>query len=218
MPGQLSRPIEPWSVDLPLGEIPRLLGIGLDRDTVVELLAWIGFESAGQDPLAVTVPTFRPDVRRPADLVEEVARIHGYDKIPETLPLGPGGGLTEAQLAERRLRGLMTGLGYSEAQSWSFVGAKISITSVWVQTICAGKAIAVKNPLRDLEPLLRTTLLPGLLKSARFNTSYGADRVALFEIGKVFLAEPSPLDARIPHQPDRLAFVAIGEFGPRQVV
>jgi phenylalanyl-tRNA synthetase beta chain len=210
-------PIEPWSVDLPLGEIPRLLGIGLDRDTVVELLALIGFESTGQDPLAVTVPTFRPDVRRPADLVEEVARIHGYDKIPEALPLGPGGGLTEAQLAERRVRGLMTGLGYSEAQSWSFVSEEDLDHLGWGAEDLRRQGIAVKNPLRDLEPLLRTTLLPGLLKSARFNTSYGADRVALFEIGKVFLAEPSPLDARIPHQPDRLAFVAIGEFGPRQV-
>ena len=210
-------PIEPWTVDLPLGEIPRLLGIELDRATVVELLALIGFEAAGQDPLVVTVPTFRPDVRRTADVLEEVARIHGYDKIPETLPLGTGGGLSEAQLAERRVRSTMTGLGYSEAQSWSFVSNEdldhLGLNPEDVRR----QGIAVKNPLRDLEPLLRTTLLPGLLKSARFNTSYGADRVALFEIGKVFLAETSSLDARIPHQPDRLAFVATGEFGPRQV-
>jgi phenylalanyl-tRNA synthetase beta chain len=64
---------------------------------------------------------------------------------------------------------------------------------------------------------LRTTLLPGLLRSARFNTSHGAERVALFEIGKVFLAEPSPLDPRLPNQPDRLAFVALGEFGPSEI-
>jgi phenylalanyl-tRNA synthetase beta chain len=194
-----------------------LLGIELDRDRVVELLALIGFDSDGGDPLTVIVPTFRPDVRRPADLVEEVARLHGYDKIPETLPLGTGGGLTEAQLAERRVRGLMTGMGFSEAQSWSFVAGE-DLDHLGLQPDDPRRqGIAVKNPLRDLEPLLRTTLLPGLLKSVRFNTSYGADRVALFEVGKVFLAEPSPIDARIPHQPDRLAFVAIGEFGPRQV-
>jgi phenylalanyl-tRNA synthetase beta chain len=210
-------PIEPWPVELPLKEIPRLLGIELERDVVVELLALIGFESAGRDPLTVTVPTYRPDVRRSADLVEEVARIHGYDKIPETLPLGPGGGLTEAQLAERRVRGLMTGLGFSEAQSWSFVGAEDLDHLGLSADDLRRQGIAVKNPLRDLEPLLRTTLLPGLLKSARFNTSHGADRVALFEVGKVFLPEPSPIDARIPHQPDRLAFVAVGQFGPRQI-
>jgi phenylalanyl-tRNA synthetase beta chain len=209
--------IEPWPVELALKEIPRLLGIELDREVVVDLLSWIGFESAGDDPLVVTVPTFRPDVRRAADLVEEVARIHGYDKIPERLPVGTGGGLTEAQLLERRLRGLMTGLGFSEAQSWSFVGAEDLENLGLGADDVRRHGIAVRNPLRDLEPLLRTTLLPGLLKSARFNTSYGADRVALFEIGKVFLAEPSPVDARIPNQPDRFAFLAIGEFGPPQV-
>jgi phenylalanyl-tRNA synthetase beta chain len=210
-------PIEPWPIELSLHEVPRLLGIELDRDVVVELLALIGFTSVGQDPLTVTVPTFRPDVRRPADLVEEVARLHGYDQIPETLPLGTGGGLTEAQVAERRIVGLMTGLGFSEAQSWSFVSADDLDDLGLSADDPRRRGIAVKNPLRDVEPLLRTTLLPGLLKSARFNTSYGADRVALFEIGKIFLAEPSPIDARIPYQPDRLAFVAVGEFGPRQV-
>jgi phenylalanyl-tRNA synthetase beta chain len=206
--------IEPWSVELPLQEIPRLLGIELDRETVIELLGRIGFESSGLDPLLVTVPTFRPDVRRPADLVEEVARIHGYDKIPETLPVGTGGGLTDEQVNERRLRNLLTGLGYSEAQSWSFVGAKDLENLGLAGDDLRRRAIAIRNPLRDLEPLLRTTLLPGLLKAARLNTSRGADRVALFEIGKVFLAEPSPLDARLPNQPERIAFLALGEFGP----
>ncbi|MDH5615680.1 MAG: phenylalanine--tRNA ligase subunit beta, partial [Acidimicrobiia bacterium] len=203
--------IEPWPVELDLKEIPRLLGIELDREVVIDLLSLIGFESTGQNPLVVTVPTFRPDVRRPADLVEEVARIHGYDKIPETLPVGPGGGLTEAQLTERRLRGLMTGLGFSEAQNWSFVGTEDLENLGLSADDLRRRGIAVRNPLRDLEPLLRTTLLAGLLKSVRFNASHGADRLALFEIGKVFLAEPSPIDARIPNQPDRLAFVAVGE-------
>jgi len=209
--------IEPWPVELPLREIPRLLGIELDREMVIDLLSWIGFETTGDDPLTVSVPTFRPDVRRAADLVEEVARIHGYDKIPETLPLGPGGGLTSAQLAERRLRGLMTGLGFSEAQSWSFVGPEDLAHLGLGADDLRRQGIAVKNPIRDVEPLLRTTLLPGLLKAARHNSSYGADRVALFEIGKVFLAEPSPVDPRLPHQPDRLAFLAVGELGPPQV-
>jgi len=209
--------IEPWQIDLALTEIPRLLGIELPRETVVDLLAWIGFETEGEDPLVVTVPTFRPDVRRPADVVEEIARMHGYDKIPETLPVGPGGGLTKEQINERRLRGFMAGLGYSEAHSWSFVGAEDLENLGFGADDLRRKAIPVRNPLRDLEPLLRTTLLPGLLKAARFNLSYGADRVALFEIGKVFLAEPSPVDARLPNQPDRMAFLAIGEFGVPQV-
>ncbi len=210
-------PIEPWEIELSLGEIPRLLGIELERALVVDLLDRIGFQSVGDDPLVVTVPTFRPDVRRAADVVEELARLHGYDKIPETLPLGTGGGLTEAQTAERRVRDLMTGLGFSEAQNWSFAGPEDLEWMGFDTDDLRRRGIPVKNPLRDIEPMLRTTLLPGLLKSARFNSSYGADRIALFEIGKIFLAEPSPLDGRIPHQPDSLAFLAFGEFGPPQV-
>jgi phenylalanyl-tRNA synthetase beta chain len=210
-------PIEPWDVEMPLGEVPRLLGIELAGTRIAELLGLIGFSTRGSDPLTVTVPTFRPDVRRPADVVEEIARIHGYDKIPEALPKGVGGGLTPAQSNERRARWVLTGLGYSEAQSWSFVGdddlASLGLSDDDVRR----KAIAVKNPLRDIEPLLRTTLIPGLLKSARYNQSYGADRVALFEIGKVFLGQPSPIDERIPHQPDNIGFIALGEFGPSNI-
>lgn len=209
--------IEPWEIELSLREVPRLLGIELGADQISDLLGLIGFSTAGSDPLTVTVPTFRPDVRRPADVVEEIARIHGYDKIPETLPMGAGGGLTGAQLNERRVRWLLTGLGYSEAHSWSFVGEDDLSAMGLPDDDPRRHAIAVKNPLRDVEPLLRTTLIPGLLKSARYNQSHGADRAALFEIGKVFLAEPSPLDERIPHQPDQLAFVAFGGFGPPQI-
>lgn len=209
--------IEPWTVELPLREVPRLLGIELDRDTVVEVLTRIGFAAAGTDPLTVTVPTYRPDVRRAADLVEEIARIYGYDKIPETLPHGAGGGLTPAQRRERRIRQLLTGVGYSEANTWSFVGQDELDQLGFAAEDPRRRGIPVRNPLRDMEPLLRTTLLPGLLKSARFNLSYGADAIALFEVGKVFLAEPSPADSRIPHQPDRLAFIAVGRFGPSQL-
>lgn len=210
-------PIGPWNIALSLTEVPRLLGIDLDRRDVIDLLGRLGFSAEGGDELMVTVPTYRPDVRRPADLVEEIARLYGYDKIPERLPLGTGGGLSEVQRRERRVRALMVGAGFSEASTWSFMSADdVQRLGVPAGDLRA-RAIAVRNPLRDMEPLLRTTLLTGLLESVRFNVSHGAAGIALFEIGKVFLAEPDPHDPRIPHQPDRLGFVAFGPVGIRRL-
>jgi phenylalanyl-tRNA synthetase beta chain len=76
----------------------------------------------GDDPMRVVVPTFRPDITRPADLVEEVARIHGYDKFEATLPTGPTGGLTQEQRRLRRLHRSLAGIGLSQAINLPFVG------------------------------------------------------------------------------------------------
>ncbi len=143
-----------------------------------------------------------------------MARLHGYAQIPETLPLGKGGGLSQAQQRTRLVRAVMVGAGYSEASTWSFMAAEDVERFGFPPTDPRAHAIPIRNPLRDIEPLLRTTLLPGLLDSARFNISHGTSAVALFEVGKVFLAEPDPDDPRIPHQPELLAFVALGNVGP----
>ena len=87
------RPHRPATIALAVGEVERLLGVRLFGLEIGTLLRRLGFAVSGDDPLAVTVPSYRPDVTRPADLVEEVARLYGLDNIPTTLPHGPGGGL-----------------------------------------------------------------------------------------------------------------------------
>ena len=164
----------------------------------------------GEDPLRVLVPTYRPDVTRPADLVEEVARIHGYDKFDSTVPIGPAGGLTTEQRRLRRLQSALAGVGIHQAVTLPFVGED--------DLVRLGMPVAdllrVKNPLREEEGRLRPSLIPGLLNAVRFNVSRGAGSVALFETGLVFAARPLALDPRLPEQVERLSWALTGDFGP----
>ena len=208
-------PAEKQRIDLRLGEVERLLGPGLDGMAVTGLLTRLGFEVASQsdESLEVLVPTRRPDVTRPVDLIEEVARLHGYDRFPSRVRMGPDGGTTPEQRSERSVRETMVGAGYYEAQSMSFLGAGELDLLRLPGDDTRRKAIRVSNPLREEESLLRTTLLPGLLRAAAGNLDRGSRDVTLFEIGKVFFPTPSSLDPLLPDQPNHLAFVAVGESG-----
>ncbi len=203
-------PIEPWEVALSPGESQRLLGAPIGAGEVSALLERLGFEVSPGDPLRVSVPTYRPDVTRPADLVEEVGRLYGLNNIKARLPRGPGAGRSDRHLRSRLLRATLVGAGLSEATSWTFVSAQ-DLEGLGLDPT---DAIRLRNPINDAESLLRTTLLPGLLKAARFNINRGMTSVALFEVGRVFINEPDADDPHIPHQPEKLAFVIVGEFGP----
>jgi phenylalanyl-tRNA synthetase beta chain len=201
--------VEPAVIRFELAEVTRLLGPGFTREEVGAILTRLGLQVEGSDPMQVVVPTFRPDVTRPADLVEEVARIHGYDKFDATLPTGPAGGLTAEQ---KRLRGLhrsLVGIGLSQAVTLPFVGEDDLLPF----GIPLNDVLRVKNPLRDEEGRLRPTMLPSLLKAVRFNLSHGASSVALFETGRVFAARQASDDPRLPEQVDRLAWVVVGPVG-----
>ncbi|NIA24710.1 MAG: phenylalanine--tRNA ligase subunit beta [Gammaproteobacteria bacterium] len=204
-------PIPERTVRLSLAEPGRLLGVSLAREEIVDLLERLGFGVRGEDPLDVTVPTYRPDVSRPADLVEEIARLYGLNHIPSRLPHGPGSGLGGTARRARTLRAALVGAGLWEASTLTFLAPE-DLEKLHAD---AATAIRVRNPLREEESLLRTTLLPGLLKSVRFNASHGLPSVALFETGKVFIDTPDHVDPKIPFQPDTLAFVISGRFGAK---
>ena len=197
----------PLEIELALSDIPRHLGIEIDGDRVTSLLERLGFVVAGSDPLRVTVPTRRPDVARTVDLVEEVARLHGFDAIPDRVATGNGGGLPPYEASLRRLRSALVGAGYHEALTFSFIGAADLDALGLPRDDPRRDGIRVTNPLRDEEGVMRTTLLPGLLKAAGENMARMVASVALFETGKVFLRS----DAKIPDQPEHLAFLATGE-------
>lgn len=198
--------IEPWVIEYPLSETRRVLGVPLDRDATADLLERLGFGVAGDDPLSVTVPTRRPDVQRPVDLVEEIARLHGFDGIPDSVPQGPGHGLPWRERRLRQVREVMVGAGFHEALTFSFVGAADLDSLGFVEGHPVRDGIRVLNPLNDTEGVMRTTLLPGILKSAAANQARRIPSVRLFEIGKVFLSG----GGKLPEQPDRLAFVIAG--------
>jgi len=199
------------TIQLPSGEVKRLLGVSIEPAMSASLLTRFGFGVTGDDPLSVTVPTRRPDVIRAADLIEEIARLYGYDNIPGRLRFGDGQGLPALQQRLRRLRSVLVGSGYYEILSFSFIGADDLDALLLSSNDPARVGIPVVNPLRDEEGVMRTTLIPGLLKAASANLSKRIDDVRLFDLGKVFL----PGDGDIPDQPERLGFIAAGSAAPR---
>ena len=177
-------------VPLRIGRVNGLLGTELTEEEVVRHLASIGFESdpAGAGVLDVSIPSWRPDSATEIDLVEEVARIHGYSAIARTVPTSSlTGGLTPYQGDRRLVRELLAGLGASEAWSTTF----LSVAAIERAGLDAGGAVVVTNPLVADESRLRPSLLPGLLAAVAHNAARRQPGVRLFEVGKVF-AQPPP--------------------------
>lgn len=206
---------EPATIVLPGDETGRILGPGFDPLYVTDILERLGLTVTGTDPMTVTVPTFRPDLTRPADLVEEVARIHGFDRFEATLPTGPAGGLTAEQRRQRLAYATLVGLGLSQAINLPFVSVE-ELNAIGHPTD-GTDLLTVKNPLRDEESKLRPSLLPGLLNDLRYNRSHGNTSVSLFEAGTVFTSQPDPDDPRLPLQFDRLGWAIVGDVGLRSL-
>lgn len=194
------------AINLPASEVERLLGVAVTPDEIVRILTDLGFGVEGADPFTVTVPSYRPDVSRPADLVEEVARIHGFDRIPGRLPRGPGGGLPPAERLRRRVRELLIGAGYYETLSLDFVARSQLAAIGYPEGDRRARPVRVRNPIAEDQALLRTSLLPGLLGGLRTNVLRGQRTASLFEVGSVFLHGEGDL----PDQPHMVGFVAMG--------
>ena len=158
-----------------------------------------------EEALDYRVPTYRPDCEREIDLIEEVARHHGYNNIARTLPRlkEPGGGLTSVQKGRRVVRDALLGTGLSEAYTFSLV-SPADLAGAGLPP----EGIELENPLRAEESLLRPAVLPGLLKAAAFNAGHGLADVGLFEIGHIFL--PPPANQTLPDEREHLAAVLTG--------
>jgi phenylalanyl-tRNA synthetase beta chain len=227
-------PVAMAPVLLPAGECERLGGRVYPVPTIVRRLEEVGCVVASDDdPLTVLPPSWRSDLTRPADLVEEVLRLEGYQSIPVTLPRAPAGsGLTAAQRAKRRATAALCDSGFAEVLLLPFVAGDVCDRLGLDADDPRRASVRVANPLSEDEAYLRTTLLPGLLAAAGRNAGRGAADVALFEIGTVFLAHgasaggaPAPippidrrpsvqelaaLDATLPLQPTHAAGVLTG--------
>ena len=182
-------PIQSWEVPLRLDRAELLLGMIVKEDEATGILNSLGCEvrSEEDDRLMARVPTFRRDLRREADLIEEIGRLVGLDRVPEELPrvLQPGS-LTAQQRETRILRRLLSDLGLSEAITYPF-GPRRWWRDLGLQN--DGEVVEIENPLSQEGSLLRTTLLPGLLDATSRNRAFGIRGAALFELGSVFAAE-----------------------------
>jgi phenylalanyl-tRNA synthetase beta chain len=179
------RPPKPRTVRLRLRRVAEILGVEVPESFVVDVLGRLGFavEAAAKHSWRVAVPTFRVDIDQEADLIEEVARFYGYDRIPaEFTPVGSFD-LAVNRKRERlaRVRETLLGQGLDEVINWSFADPERE------KAAAAGReAVAVENPISLRASVLRTTLLPGLLENAAWNLNRGLDGVHIFELGNVF--------------------------------
>jgi phenylalanyl-tRNA synthetase beta chain len=183
------RAAQPRVVPLRPERIARLLGTPVDDETVDGILGRLGFEWTGE---GWRVPPWRDaDVQREADLIEEVARIHGLDKLPTTLPARRSavGQLTPSQRLRRRVEDLLRDRGLNECISYSFT----SPAALERLRLDAAEALRLENPLSEDQSVMRPLLLPGLLDAARHNTAHGRSSLALFESAHVYAAA-GPLD------------------------
>jgi phenylalanyl-tRNA synthetase beta chain len=198
----------------------RVAGVDYTAAQVVELLKAVGCDvDASGNPLAVTPPSWRPDLTDPADLIEEVVRLAGYDDVPSVLPTAPPGrGLTDVQRRRRSVGRTLAEAGYVEAPSYPFVGTAALDALGLAETDERRQVVVVRNPLSEEEPGLRTTLLPGLLATLARNLSRGQRDLALFEHGAVFPGgnrTPAPLPG-VDQRPDDATLAALLGAVPEQ--
>lgn len=231
----VGRPPEGHEITIDTALPQRVTGVDIDADTVVEHLRAVGCAVAADgSTLTVAPPSWRPDINDPYDLVEEVARIVGYDRVPSVLPAAPHGrGLTRTQRLRRRAGMALAGAGYVEVLTYPFVGEADWDALGLEATDPRRNTVRIANPLSDEEPAMRTTLVPGLLKTLARNVGRGLQDVALFEQAPVYLptpgAAPAPilavdrrptdeeweaLEAAIPQQPLHAAVVLAGDREP----
>jgi phenylalanyl-tRNA synthetase beta chain len=176
-------PLERRTISFDFGRTKALGGIDVPEARQREILENLGFEIDGNK---VAVPTWRRDVERPADLVEEVARITGYDQVPST-PLDRTPGVahptaTRSQLLERRVRRTAAARGLDEAVTWSFISEEEA-------DAFGGSKWRLANPISEEMKVMRPSLLPGLIAAARRNLDRGASSVRLFEVGRRYLSD-----------------------------
>jgi phenylalanyl-tRNA synthetase beta chain len=181
-------------VRLRAGRVGALLGMTVERGDQVAYLERLGFgvESDGEDVIAVVPPDRHYDVTREADLIEEVARIHGLDgRLPSTLPaVRQAGGLSRAQRLRRRAEDAMRDLGFDEVVGWSFTDPGEAARLRLAADDARAAGVEISNPLSEDQSVMRTTLLGSLLDAAQRNLARGAERIALFESGRAYLSAP----------------------------
>jgi len=193
----------PRTIAVRPARVGHMLGTDFSAARIAELIEPIGFACTEADGhLDVRVPTWRPDCTLEIDLVEEVARLHGYAALGKTVPKSTApGGLSPVQQRRRRLRQVLLGLGISEAMPHPFLTA-----GDLERAGLAGTAVRLVNPLVVGDDVLRTSLRPGLLKSIEFNESHRRPGVSLFEVGHVY----PPSGGDLPAEYEALAVVLAG--------
>ncbi|MCH9275835.1 phenylalanine--tRNA ligase subunit beta [Bifidobacterium amazonense] len=215
-------------------EVARVAGLNLDVNRISDILTDIGCRVAGggNGEFSVTAPSWRPDLNEPCDLVEEVARLVGYDEIPVTVPPAPvkdAVGLTSEQRHRRQIANELAEYGMVEALSYPFIGDEEYKEFGYDAEAIKRVSVEVANPLAGNRPFLRRDILPTLAGTVQLNLRRGLENISLYEIGHVYLWDPNApaipalpggikptdeqlaaLDAGLPKQPMHVAGIFTG--------
>ena len=188
-----------------------ILGTALEATEMARILSHLGFDvkANGAEDYEVIVPTFRSDITREIDLIEEIARVHGYDNIPTTLPKGdiPVPAPNPSTEVHKRIKRFLLAAGMMEAINYSFCDPNCFDRIRFTADDPRRETLKLQNPLSPEMSVLRTTLLPRLLENAQHNRNHQIDTIALFEIGSVFIPNGEQ------KEPERVAGILAGQIG-----
>ncbi|MBN2282935.1 MAG: phenylalanine--tRNA ligase subunit beta [Deltaproteobacteria bacterium] len=210
------RKIEPVTdIPLRLQRVQALAGITIEEGSAVSILKNLEMKVVrdGAGTYRVTPPTFRVDISREADLIEEITRIYGYDKIPVTLPRQS----TVSEIRDRKrtlmetIRIVLNGMGYSEVINYSFTSPMLADRLNLPENDEGRRYVRIKNPLTEETSVMRTVLTYGFLETAFRNANTGTQDLKMFEMGKVFIGTG---EDTLPHERERLGgFISGSRFG-----
>ncbi len=181
----IARKLDLAPVELDRGEVKRILGEDIGDIEISRILTRLGFVlmAGHENAYLVHIPSWRLDVEREIDLIEEVARLHGYDKFANTLPAYTGGVIDRPDAAkDARSRTSLLALGYNETISLTFISKEDA------RRFSPAPAVELANPISDEASVMRTSMLPGMLNMLAYNLNRGTENVRLFEAGNVFEA------------------------------
>jgi phenylalanyl-tRNA synthetase beta chain len=209
-------PRKPIEIDLRVDKTNRFLGTELSRETMGSYLQALelGVQPVGEDALRVKVPCFRVDLTRDWDLMEEVARMEGYDNIAVTNPpIRPSDEKEAPEVTTgERVREIMVGLGFSEVISFSFIAPE-SADFLGAEKDSALRCfVPLLNPLTVDQSVMRTSLMPGLFSAVKTNLSYGEKDLKLFEWGRIFIRQETE---ELPRERLALSGVVMGSANPK---
>ncbi|HDG4829857.1 TPA: phenylalanine--tRNA ligase subunit beta [Staphylococcus aureus] len=205
--GELGAFITP--IDITADKINRTIGFDLSQNDIVTIFNQLGFDTEiNDDDITVQVPSRRKDITIKEDLIEEVARIYGYDDIPSTLPVFEkvtSGQLTDRQYKTRMVKEVLEGAGLDQAITYSLV-SKEDATAFSMQQ---RQTIDLLMPMSEAHASLRQSLLPHLIEAASYNVARKNKDVKLFEIGNVFFANG---EGELPDQVEYLSGILTGDY------
>ena len=201
---------EPINISYDADKINALLGTDISEEDMVKYFEAIDL-IVDKDKKIVTVPTWRQDLERMADLAEEVARFYGYDKIPMTLPESSAttGGLSDKLKYEKTVRTVVEGYGFCEGMTFSFESPKVYDKLCLSEDDVLRKSIRISNPLGEDYSVMRTSALGGILSSLSTNYNRRNKNVRLYELANVYIPKEIPLS----ELPDERMQLALGMYG-----